>query len=163
MRFSRAGRHGQASFEYLFTYGWAIFAAIIAIGALSYFGFISPSSMLPNKCNFGKQLECVEYQVFNDGTVNLKFRNNFGKPINIIDVQMVSDPAGVMGSHPFAQPVAVPSGGINETSLSILQAYRRPAGEKQSLNLAVNFTRADIAGSPSHVVHGYVYVTVSTR
>ena len=35
-------RRGQAAMEFLMTYGWAILAAIIAIGVLAYFGVFSP-------------------------------------------------------------------------------------------------------------------------
>ncbi|NCN99135.1 hypothetical protein COU62_00575 [Candidatus Pacearchaeota archaeon CG10_big_fil_rev_8_21_14_0_10_35_219] len=36
---------GQAAMEFLMTYGWAILAAIIAIGVLAYFGVFSPSRL----------------------------------------------------------------------------------------------------------------------
>lgn len=162
MVFSKNSRKGQAALEYLVTYGWAILAAIIAIGALSYFGFISPSNLLPNRCNFGEQLECVEFQIVDDGTVNIMFRNNFGKPITILDVNMVEDSNGITGIHPFITPINIASGGLNESSVTLDSKYRRAAGEKHSINLVVNFTRSDIPSSPSHVVTGYVFVTVSS-
>ncbi len=37
---------GQAAMEFLMTYGWAILAAIIAIGVLSYFGIFSPGNFI---------------------------------------------------------------------------------------------------------------------
>ena len=38
-------RKGQAAMEFLMTYGWAILAAIIAIGVLAYFGVFNPSRL----------------------------------------------------------------------------------------------------------------------
>ncbi len=38
---SNFSRKGQAAMEFLMTYGWAILAAIVAIGTLTYFGVIS--------------------------------------------------------------------------------------------------------------------------
>ncbi|MEK6854884.1 MAG: hypothetical protein AABX73_01550 [Nanoarchaeota archaeon] len=35
-------KKGQAAMEFLMTYGWAILAAVIAIGVLAYFGVFSP-------------------------------------------------------------------------------------------------------------------------
>jgi hypothetical protein len=37
-------KKGQAALEFLMTYGWAILAAIIAIGILAYMGVFSPKS-----------------------------------------------------------------------------------------------------------------------
>jgi hypothetical protein len=155
-------RFGQAAFEYLVTYGWAILAAIIAVGALSYFGFISPSNLLPNRCNFGKQLECVDYQITDAGVVKLTLRNNFGKPIVITDVNMVEDSNGITGTHPFdpLDYITLPSGFSNETIVNLDPKYYKTEGQKQTLNLIVNFTRSDVAGAP-HAVTGYVFVTVA--
>jgi hypothetical protein len=154
-------RAGQAAFEYLVTYGWAILAAIMAIGALSYFGFVSPSNLLSNRCNFGKQMECTDYQILDDGTVKLTLRNNFGKPIAILDVNMAEDAAGVTGVHPFNVPVTISSGFTNETIFNLDAKYAKPEGQKQSLNLIINFTRTDIANAPSHIVVGYVFTGVA--
>ena len=36
--------------EFLMTYGWAILVVLAAIGALAYFGVLSPDRFLPEKC-----------------------------------------------------------------------------------------------------------------
>jgi hypothetical protein len=154
-------KKGQAAFEYLVTYGWAILAALIAIGALSYFGFVSPSNLLPNKCSFGRQMECTDYQITDEGTVKLMFRNNFGKPIQINDINMVEDDSGITGNHPFNSAVGIASGATEEVVLYLDPQYYKGFGDKQSLNLVVNFSRSDISNSPSHIVTGYIFVTVS--
>ena len=41
-------KKGQASMEFLMTYGWAILAGIIAIGALAYFGVFRTDSLTGN-------------------------------------------------------------------------------------------------------------------
>ncbi len=38
-------KRGQAAMEFLMTYGWAILAAIVAIGVLAYFGVFNPSRL----------------------------------------------------------------------------------------------------------------------
>ncbi len=43
---SNYSRRGQAAMEFLITYGWAILAAIVAIGALSYFGAFNNSQTI---------------------------------------------------------------------------------------------------------------------
>ncbi len=39
-------KKGQAAMEFLMTYGWAILAAVIAIGVLAYFGVFSPGKYI---------------------------------------------------------------------------------------------------------------------
>ncbi|KYK27137.1 hypothetical protein AYK26_00390 [Euryarchaeota archaeon SM23-78] len=43
-------KRGQAAMEFLMTYGWAILVVLAAIGALAYFGVLSPDRLLPSKC-----------------------------------------------------------------------------------------------------------------
>jgi len=44
-------KKGQAAMEFLMTYGWAILAAIIAIGVLAAFGVFSPGKLTPFATN----------------------------------------------------------------------------------------------------------------
>ena len=37
-------RKGQAAMEFLMTYGWAILVVLVVIGALAYFGILSPTT-----------------------------------------------------------------------------------------------------------------------
>ncbi|MBI3036442.1 hypothetical protein HYY73_01620 [Candidatus Woesearchaeota archaeon] len=53
MKRSLKSMKGQAAMEFLMTYGWAILVVLVVIGALSYFGVLSPSTLLPEKCNEG--------------------------------------------------------------------------------------------------------------
>ena len=46
-------KKAQAALEFLMTYGWAILVVLAAIGALAYFGVLSPSNFLPSKCTAG--------------------------------------------------------------------------------------------------------------
>ena len=39
-------KKSQAAMEFLMTYGWAILAAIIAIGVLAYYGVFSPGKYI---------------------------------------------------------------------------------------------------------------------
>lgn len=43
-------KKAQAAMEFLMTYGWAILVVLAAIGALAYFGVLSPDKLLPSKC-----------------------------------------------------------------------------------------------------------------
>ena len=74
----------QAALEFLTTYGWAFLVIVIMIGALAYFGILSPSKVLPNRCNFGSEFQCVDYAISVTGnTFKLRIKNSVGQPINI--------------------------------------------------------------------------------
>ena len=53
----------QAALEFLTTYGWAFLVILVMISALSYFGVLSPSRLLPEKCTFGSEIECLDFSI----------------------------------------------------------------------------------------------------
>ena len=75
-------RKSQAALEFLTTYAWAFLVIIIMISALAYFGILNPSRLLPDRCNFGSEIVCVDYQV-GITSVNLRLKNNVGESIVI--------------------------------------------------------------------------------
>ncbi|HJX06381.1 MAG TPA: hypothetical protein VJ461_06750 [Candidatus Nanoarchaeia archaeon] len=149
-------KRGQAAFEYLSTYGWAILSALIAIGALAYFGFLNPNKLLPNNCDFGKQLECVEYRlVESTGQANVFFRNNFGKPIAITGVS--GDVVNVVSP---ALPFTINSGAKQEVMMTLDNPGNYLKGDKKEVRITIVFERADVSTPPSHNITGTVFTTV---
>jgi len=75
----------QAALEFLTTYAWAFLVILIMIGALAYFGVLSPSKLLPDRCNFGSEISCSDFSITDGtaGTVNLRLKNNVGESIKI--------------------------------------------------------------------------------
>ncbi len=78
----RTLKKSQAAIEFLATYGWAFLIILIVIGALSYFGVLSPSKLLPDRCNFGSELSCTDYSISSNG-IKLSLRNNAGQSITL--------------------------------------------------------------------------------
>lgn len=74
-------RKAQAAMEFLMTYGWAILVVLVAIGALAYFGVLSPGDVLPDKCTGSPGLDCVEVSIMGTN-VTFLVRNNLGYSIN---------------------------------------------------------------------------------
>jgi hypothetical protein len=143
----------QAALEYLTTYGWAILAAIIALGALAYFGFLNPSNLLPNRCDFGKQLECMDYKINTtglDSQVSLILRNNFGKPINITGV------GGDEIAGSSSVPLFLDVGEASEVVMNLNKPV--PVGDKKEVNPVIVFNR--VGATNSHNLTGIVFVTV---
>jgi len=76
-------KRAQAAMEFLMTYGWAIIIVLAAIGALAYFGVLSPQKLLPERTTFPAPLPNVDNAVITvGGSVDVAFKNNKGVSIN---------------------------------------------------------------------------------
>ena len=62
-------RKAQAAMDFLMSYSWAILVVLIAMAALSYFGFFSPDNFLASKCKLPTGFDCVDFSL--DGENNL--------------------------------------------------------------------------------------------
>ncbi len=78
-------RKGQAAVEFLMTYGWAILAAVIAIGVLAYFGVFSPGKYVTDSAIVTAPFY-VNAQNINASGINFEFRNNGGENLNVTRV-----------------------------------------------------------------------------
>lgn len=83
-------KKGQAAMEFLMTYGWAILVVLAAIGALAYFGVLSPDRFLPDKCTANPPFACTEYKV-DETQVYFKLQNSAGVAVNVTSVLMKCD------------------------------------------------------------------------
>lgn len=106
-------RKAQAAMEFLMTYGWAILVVLAAIGALAYFGVLSPDKMLPEKTTFMAPLANIDNAVVRaDETVQVVVQNNLGQTAIILNgttgVSGTTDCATVTGFT--AVPNTVPNG-----------------------------------------------------
>jgi uncharacterized protein (UPF0333 family) len=76
------GKKGQAALEFLTTYGWAFMVILVMIGALAYFGVLSPKNLVPDSCIAGAGFNCRDFQV-GDSTVKLSITNSLGSQIYV--------------------------------------------------------------------------------
>src|SRR3989338_6175333 len=80
-------KKAQAAMEFLMTYGWAILVVLVVIGALAYFGVLSPTKLLPDKCLFGPGIgTCTDYALTSgaaSSTLELKLTNGLGETISV--------------------------------------------------------------------------------
>ena len=80
-------KKGQAAMEFLMTYGWAILVVLAAIGALAYFGVLSPGNLLPEKTTFSAPFISTESAVITisgaDVTVQIPMTNGNSGSVTI--------------------------------------------------------------------------------
>ena len=85
-------RRAQSAVELLYVYAWTGFAIIIAIAALSYFGAFDTNNLMPQSCETGGNILCLEANIDgNTGQMNLVFRNNLPDDIVLKQVSYVVD------------------------------------------------------------------------
>jgi hypothetical protein len=78
-------KKGQAAMEFLMTYGWAILVVLVAIGALAYFGVLSPSKFLPRSCTMAPGIGCDDFKV-TATDAQLVLRNGLGQDLTAVTV-----------------------------------------------------------------------------
>lgn len=100
-------KRGQAAMEFLMTYGWAILVVLVAIGALAYFGVLTPERFLPEKCIFAAGLYCSSYKVEADTGVTLKIDNALTKDITVTNIDLEEDDTVLCS---FSGSVLLPTG-----------------------------------------------------
>jgi hypothetical protein len=84
-------KKAQAAMEFLMTYGWAILVVLAAVGALAYFGVLSPGNIMPAKCDLSPAgLDCIQTPFANSTNVVFTVTNSFGYDLNSFTINPIS-------------------------------------------------------------------------
>ena len=140
-------RKAQAAVEFLTTYGWAFLVILIMISALAYFGILSPSKFLPNRCNFGAEFQCVDYQLSSVAPfISMKLKNNVGQAITISNIKMEAETGTLANCASVpAIPFNMLSGTIDDITFSAvacgtdLTAVGIVKGEKGKVLVTIDY------------------------
>ncbi|NJL44166.1 MAG: hypothetical protein HC945_02525 [Nitrosarchaeum sp.] len=166
MRGEMRPRRAQAALEYLVTYGWGFLVILVVIGSLAYYGILTPSQYFPERCEFGSQLICEDYQLLSGTTtggsneVYLQLRNNFGKAINITSGQIFAACADE-NLLEGANHVTIPPGRKGEVKLLLSHCPVEPTarylkGDKELVSIILTFQRNE-SGAPQHNLTGELF------
>ncbi len=81
---------GQAAVEYVFTYGIAILALVLAIGFILSSGMLAPAQLIGEECSFGTSFRCdsVVYNMAGTTHVSVNVYNGFPYTVRIMDMGM---------------------------------------------------------------------------
>ena len=146
-------KKSQAALEFIMTYGWAILVVLVAIGALAYFGVLSPDKFLPAKCTLSAGLACTDHKA-TASNLDIVFRNSLGYDITVTDVkaQQCTAQTGLSDT--------VSNGGTKQYTFccgaSCVPASTGNAGSKYNGNVNVTYTTPDDYGALSHTNQGQV-------
>ena len=154
-------KKSQAALEFLTTYAWAFLVILIMVGALAYFGILSPSKLLPDRCNFGSEITCVDYTL-GTTTLDLRLKNAVGEPIVIETYAVTSDAVTPFSCTGEPGITDWNSGNTTDFGWSSCTGGGFVSGEKGKVSVTIKYYLAKSSAAYSHEVSGEVFTTVTT-
>jgi len=154
----------QAALEFLMTYGWAILVMLITISALYYFGILNPKQILPDRCNFGSEIDCIDFTMSLD-TLVLRIKNSVGDTIIVDSFSIDSGTATPYDcttppTTPFtlsaSQTTTLQFTGCNGASIGFIQ------GDKKKLSIIIDYHLATSPAAYTRKVSGEVFGIVAS-
>jgi hypothetical protein len=121
-------KKGQAAMEFLMSYGWAILAAVIAIGALAYFGAFSPE--VPSLCTVNAPFTCDEYAIGSD--IQMNIRNGGGQSFVVNNISLE-------GCADYTTPITIADGA---TSGAVTITCGLSTGDKVKKAIKISYTKS---------------------
>ncbi len=107
---------GQAAMEYLFTYGWAIFIAVIVLAILIGTNIFSAGWFTPSECVFQPDFTCQSYVLYRDGdasALEAALHNGLGFDITIERINLTARGMGIEGEQTYEH---VPQPGLEQVA-----------------------------------------------
>lgn len=157
---------GQAALEFLTTYGWAFLVILIMVGALAYFGILKPSKLLPDRCNFGPEVNCLDFQMSRTGnSIKMRIKNNIGEVVTISDIKPTTESITTLtcsSINPVMPVAAWAPGEIRDFTLSTcnLNDVGFVVGEKGKVGIKITYYSVKSGSSYSHDLNGEIFATV---
>jgi hypothetical protein len=153
-------KKAQAAMEFLMTYGWAILVVLVVIGALAYFGVLSPKKLLPDKCLFGPGVgTCSDFAATSsDDKVILRLSNGFGEtiypttPVTLAGTTKCSATGGSIDLVSGWAPGAIAT--VELTGCTYAQ------GDKTNEEVTITYRKEAAGSGLTHTVYGSVAVSV---
>jgi hypothetical protein len=135
-------KKGQASFEFLSTYGWAFMVVMVMIASLIYFGVLRVDSLLPEKCVFDEGFLCRDTGIILGASPSIKARmvNTFGKPIIVQEVTVTC--RGITGTCTPCAP-GNQACGLNQTLELTPNRPWKPEEERELIILVPGLSQSD--------------------
>ncbi len=145
--------------EFLMTYGWAILVVLVVIGALAYFGVLSPATLLPEKCTFPVSISCTDFSI-GASSITLILLNGAGRDMVVTSVsassQALGDASGGQSCSTAAGNTTLRNGASTTFTLSTGGAactFSDTGRDKNRYNLSLNYAWLD-SRSITHGANG---------
>lgn len=144
-------RKSQAALEFIMTYGWAILVVLVAIGALAYFGVLSPDRFLPTKCILPSGIACLDHKA-TSSSLEVVAQNSLGYDLTITEVKAQQCTAQTGLSTPW------PNGQRFPANL----ACNNAGSTKYNGQINITYTTPADVGGITHTAQGQVTTRVES-
>ncbi len=150
----------QAALEFLTTYGWAFLVILIMISTLAYFGILNPGKILPNRCNFGAEFQCIDYQISSTG-FKMRLKNNVGEAMDISSISLSTESTvSYTCTTPPTNPTGWKSGEVKDLAWTGCSGGAIIAGEKGKVLITIRYYSIASGSGYTKEVKGEVLSTV---
>ena len=157
-------KRGQGALEFLTTYGFSFMLTVLMIGALAYFGVLSPDKFLPSRCSASAEFTCIDYQISIGDTeipAVVKLINNVGTSIKLDSVICSWEgEKGLTGDPTPELDVAIGAGKQFFIECNFDQTKFTPAGDKMKFEVVGKYIPIGRARQYSQSFVFEVYSTV---
>ena len=163
-KFYKFSRTSQAALEFLTTYGWAFLVILIMISTLAYFGILTPSKILPDRCNFGAEFECKDFQISGTSdSIKVRLKNNAGDAIRITSMTVSAESAvaldctgapDISGIWASAETKDFTFSACNTEGVGFIQ------GEKHKALIQISYYAVKSGEGYLHEANGEIFATV---
>lgn len=152
---------GQAATEFIMTYGWAILAVMVSIGALAYFGVLNPSEYLPERCMMTSGFNCKEFSASGAGDLRLqlRFENKVGQSIRVESVNVSVQGTTRSNSTCLPTPIVMKTDDLSSLDCKIMGGSPG-IGKKVKLN--INMKYSPLQGVYNHTINGEIQTKVQS-
>ena len=159
----------QAALEFLTTYAWAFLVIIIMVGALAYFGVLSPSKLLPDRCNFGAEVGCNKDTMVvnnvNDNTLAMRLENNVGAPVTVTSATVTTDVTAAGACTAQINDAAILNfAWASDTTMTFnadcTTGTSLAAKEKVKFSIEINYYPTAAGSTYTKTVFGEVFTTI---
>ena len=158
-------KRGQAALEFLMTYGWAILVVLVAIGALAYFGVLSPERLVPEKCVIasGSGLFCDDYAAVTN-QITIRVKNILADEINITAITLNGTNFNCYETFTGVDEIIIQPDQFDDVVITLVAADPNgcvplTAGEKLNVDITVDYTKG-ASGLPKKAT-GQLVTTVA--
>jgi len=156
-------KKSQAALEFLTTYAWAFLVILITIGGLYYFGIFNFSKLLPQKCFFPSQFECLAFSFAGDPTNEVRFRlvNSIGEEINVNSFEITNGaPAPLACTSPT--PISNWRSGVEmDFTFTGCTDGGFIKGERMEAKITMRYCAPATPSCPEHIVNGLITAVVN--
>jgi hypothetical protein len=133
-------KRAQAALEFLTTYGWAFIVILVMIGALAYFGVLSPNKVTPSRCIVESGFSCKDFQITTTG-INIYLINGKGEGLTVNNLTVTSDVATNIACTAPADGSPVADAG-NISIVCSMDDLSTARGDKVKFEFSINYKMA---------------------